>query len=57
MKCNTYSAEYKLSLIEEFQSRNISMRLFCKEKDVHLNTFISWLKSKRKLLTSFIFQL
>ena len=49
MKYNTYSAEYKLSLIEEFQSRKISMRAYCKEKDVPLNTFISWIKKVKTL--------
>ena len=49
MKYKIYSAEYKLLLIEEFQSRKISMRVYCREKDVPLNTFISWIK-KVKIL-------
>lgn len=39
-----YSAESKLSLIDEFKSRKISMRAFCKEKDLCLSTFSDWLK-------------
>lgn len=44
MEYKIYSAEYKLSLVKEFQSRNMSMRGFCKEKDICLSTFIDWLK-------------
>lgn len=44
MQYKIYAAEYKMSLIEEYQSRNISMRAFCKEKELCLSTFVSWLK-------------
>lgn len=44
MNYKIYAAEYKISLIEEFQSRNISMRAFCIEKELSLSTFVSWLK-------------
>jgi len=47
MEYKVYSAEYKISLIEEFQSRNISMRAFCKEKDLSLSTLESWLRKIR----------
>lgn len=47
MEYKIYSAEYKISLIEEFQSRNISMRAFCKEKDLSLSTLESWLRKIR----------
>lgn len=47
MEYKIYSAEYKVSLIEEFQSRNISMRAFCKEKDLCLSTLESWLRKIR----------
>lgn len=47
MNYKTYAAEYKISLIEEYQSRNISMRAFCKEKELCLSTFVSWLKKIR----------
>ena len=47
MNYKIYAAEYKISLIEEYQSRNISMRAFCKEKELCLSTFVSWLKKMR----------
>ncbi len=47
MEYKIYAAEYKISLIEEYQSRNISMRAFCKEKELCLSTFVSWLKKMR----------
>ena len=47
MQYKIYAAEYKISLIEEYQSRNISMRSFCKEKELCLSTFASWLKKIR----------
>lgn len=47
MQYKVYSAEYKISLIEEYQSRDISMRAFCKEKDLCLSTLESWLRKIR----------
>lgn len=47
MNYKIYAAEYKISLIEEYQSRNISMRAFCIEKELSLSTFVSWLKKIR----------
>ena len=47
MQYKVYSAEYKISLIEEYQSRDISMRAFCKEKDLCLSTLESWLRKTR----------
>lgn len=44
----TYSAEFKMAAIEEFFSRNISIRDFVKEKDIGLSTFVSWLRKLRK---------
>ncbi len=44
MEYNIYPAEYKLALIEEYRSRNISIRAFAREKGVGLSTFESWLK-------------
>ena len=47
MQYKIYSAECKIALIEEYQSRNVSMRTFCKEKDISLSTFESWLRKTR----------
>lgn len=44
----TYSAEFKMATIEEYFSRNISIRDFVKEKDIGLSTFESWLTKLRK---------
>lgn len=48
MQYKIYSAEYKLALIEEYKSRNISLRAFVKEKDISLSTFESWLTKIRR---------
>ena len=47
MEYKIYAAEYKLALIKEYQSRNVSMRAYCKEKELSLSTFGSWLKKIR----------
>ena len=47
MQYRIYAAEYKWALIEEYQSRNVSMRAFCKEKELSLSTFESWLRKIR----------
>lgn len=47
MEYKIYAAEYKWALIEEYQSRNVSMRDYCKEKELSLSTFASWLKKIR----------
>ena len=47
MQYKIYAAEYKVALIKEYQSRNVSMRTFCKEKDISLSTFESWLRKIR----------
>ena len=47
MNYKIYAAEYKWALIEEYQSRNVSMRAYCKEKELSLSTFASWLKKIR----------
>ena len=47
MEYKIYAAEYKWALIEEYQSRNVSMRAYCKEKELSLSTFASWLKKIR----------
>lgn len=43
-----YAAEFKLAAIEEFQSKNISIREFAEEKGIALSTFNSWLIKARK---------
>ena len=48
MHYKTYSAEFKMAAIEEYFSRNISIRDFVKEKDIGLSTFESWLTKLRK---------
>lgn len=48
MEYRIYSAEYKVALIDEYNSRNISMRAFCDEKDLCLSTFVTWLKKVRQ---------
>lgn len=48
MYYKTYSAEFKMAAIEEYFSRNISIRAFVKEKDIGLSTFVSWLTKLRK---------
>lgn len=47
MQYKIYAAEYKVALIKEYQSGNISMRAFCKEKDISLSTFESWIRKIR----------
>ena len=47
MQYKIYSAECKIALIEEYRSQNVSMRTFCKEKDISLSTFESWLRKIR----------
>ena len=47
MQYKVYSTECKIALIEEYRSQNISMRTFCKEKDISLSTFESWLRKIR----------
>lgn len=44
----TYSAEFKMAAIQEFQSRNVSLRVFVIEKGIALSTFESWLTKARK---------
>ena len=48
MQYRTYSAEYKISMINEYLSRDITIRDFVKEKDIGLSTFESWLTKLRK---------
>lgn len=48
MPYKIYSAEYKMSMIDEYMSRNITIRAFAKEKDIGLSTFESWLTKLRK---------
>ena len=48
MEYKIYAAEYKWALIEEYQSRNVSLRAYCKEKELSLSTFESWLAKLRK---------
>lgn len=48
MLYKTYSAEYKMSMIDEYMSRNITLRAFAKEKGIGLSTFESWLTKLRK---------
>ena len=48
MEYKIYAAEYKWALIEEYQSRNVSIRAYCKEKELSLSTFESWLTKLRK---------
>ena len=49
MQYRTYSAEYKISMVNEYLSRNITIRNFVKEKDIGLSTFESWLTKLRKM--------
>ena len=48
MQYRTYSAEYKMSMINEYLSRDITIRDFVKEKGIGLSTFESWLTKLRK---------
>ena len=48
MQYRTYSAEYKMSMINEYLSRDITIRNFIKEKGIGLSTFESWLTKLRK---------
>lgn len=48
MQYRIYSAEYKTSMINEYLSRDITIRNFVKEKDIGLSTFESWLTKMRK---------
>ena len=48
MQYRTYSAEYKMSMINEYLTRDITIRNFVKEKDIGLSTFESWLTKLRK---------
>ena len=48
MQYKIYSAEYKMSMINEYLSRDITIRDFVKEKDIGLSTFESWLTKLRK---------
>ena len=41
MQYKTYSAEYKMAMIDEYISRNIIIRAFVKEKDIGLSSFVS----------------
>ena len=47
MEYKIYAAEYKWTLIEEYQSRNVSIRAYCKEKELPSSTFASWLRKIR----------
>lgn len=42
MLYKVYSAEYKIAMIEEFMSRNLSVRAFAAEKEIGLSTFKSF---------------
>lgn len=48
MQYRTYSAEYKMSMIDEYLTRDITIRNFVKEKAIGLSTFESWLTKLRK---------
>lgn len=48
MERKIYSAEYKLSLIKEYLDGELTMRAFCKEKDLCFSTFESWLKKVKQ---------
>lgn len=48
MKYKTYSAEYKMAMIDEYMSRKVTIRAFAREKDIGLSTFESWLTKLRK---------
>jgi len=48
MTYKVYSAEYKIAAITEFQSRQITIRDFAKEKDINFSTFSSWILKARK---------
>lgn len=48
MERKIYSAECKLSLIKEYLDGKLTMRAFCKEKDLCLSTLESWLTKVRK---------
>lgn len=49
MQYRIYSAEYKMSMVNEYLSRNVTIRNFVKEKDIGLSTFESWLTKLRKM--------
>lgn len=48
MGYNVYSAEFKMSMVEEYMSRNITVRNFISEKNLALSTFTSWITKYRK---------
>lgn len=48
MSYKVYSAEYKIAIINEFVSRNLSVRTFAAEKGIGLSTFESRLIKARK---------
>lgn len=48
MLYKVYSAEYKIAIIDEFMSRNLSVRAFAAEKGIGLSTFESWLIKARR---------
>lgn len=48
MQYKTFSAEFKMAMIDEYVSRDITIRAFAKEKDISLSTFESWLTKLRK---------
>ena len=49
MQYKTYSTEYKIAMINEYFSRDVTLRSFADEKDIGLSTFESWLTKYRKL--------
>ena len=40
----TYTAEYKIALVNDFMLSDLSLRNFCKDKDVPLSTFHCWVQ-------------
>ena len=48
MRYNVYSVEFKLAMIEEFNSRSVTIREFANEKNISPSTFSSWLYRLRK---------
>ena len=47
MNYKSYSAEYKLTIVDEYLSRDISIRKYADEKNIPVRTFYSWLQKVR----------
>ena len=39
---NEYSTEFKIAMVEEFKRSHMTQKQFCEEKNLVLQTFLSW---------------